>query len=250
MNGNKLISEKPLYVHDPVIHNFSAARQILPYIFKLKPIKSIIDVGCGTGTWLSVAKELGVEEILGVDGVELDQKDLKIPSSNFINTNLTQAFNLNKKFDLLICLEVAEHLPENSAKTLIDTLTSHSDFILFSAAIPEQGGQNHINEQWPEYWLNLFRTQGYFPCNILRDEFWDNKEIEWWYKQNIMIYGTKSILLSLNLPISEKIHPIIHPSLFKEKLEKINELNLFIKKEVWNPSLKRSLISLYKSIFK
>jgi SAM-dependent methyltransferase len=250
MNGSKLISESPLYVHDPVVHNFSAARQILPYILKLKPIKSIVDIGCGTGTWLSVAKEFGVEEILGVDGVNLDQEELKIPRTNFINANLSQKFNLNKNFDLLICLEVAEHLPESSSNILIDTLTNHSDFILFSAAIPSQGGQNHINEQWPEYWSDRFSAKGYFACNILRDKFWDNEEIEWWYRQNMVIYGKKFTLSSLNLPISEKIYPIIHPALFKEKLEKISELNALIKKEVLNPSLKRSLKSLYKSIFK
>src|ERR1700752_282649 len=125
-----------MYKHDPVIHNFSAAREILPYVLKLKKINSILDVGCGTGTWLSVALELGVKEIMGVDGAALAQTELKIPVSSFKNIDLTRSLNLNRKFDLAICLEVAEHLPESASKVLIDTLTDHSDFILFSAAIP------------------------------------------------------------------------------------------------------------------
>lgn len=250
MNGDKLISEKPIYVHDPVIHNFSAAKQVLPYIFKLKPVDNVIDIGCGIGTWLSVAKELGAKEILGVDGVDLDEKDLKIPLDDFIVTNLTQPFNLNKKFDLLLCLEVAEHLPESSAEILVDSLTNHSEFILFSAAIPGQGGQNHINEQWPQYWSNLFRAKGYFPCDILSIQFWHNEEVEWWYKQNMVIYGTKETFSHLNLPITEQLRSIIHPALFKEKLEKIDQLSSLVEKEIWRPSLKRSLKSLYKAVFK
>ena len=250
MNGSKLTLDKLIYKHDPVIHNFSAARQILPYLLRLKLINSVLDVGCGTGTWLSVAKDLGVSEISGIDGVNLTQSELKIPSNNFIVFNLSQPFNLHKKFDLLICLEVAEHLPESAAITLVDTLTRHSDFILFSAAIPGQGGQNHINEQWPHYWVSLFSSKGYFPCNILNDEFWNNEEVEWWYRQNMVIYGTKGALSSLNLSISEDIHPKIHPALFKEKLDKINELEIFINNEVWHPSFKKSFRNLLKSIIK
>ena len=237
-----------MYKHDPTIHNFSAAREILPNVLKLKKINSILDVGCGTGTWLSVALELGVKEIAGVDGAALDQTELKIPVGSFKNIDLTRALNLNRKFDLAICLEVAEHLPESASKVLIGTLTDHSDFILFSAAIPGQGGQNHINEQWPDYWQELFATKGYFPCDILRKAFWNNENVEWWYKQNILIYGTKEVLDARNLPVSENIDRIIHPELLAEKINVIDDLNKFIHKEIWHPGLKRSFKNLVKAI--
>ena len=170
------------YKHDPAVHNFSAARQILPFLLKLKTTNSILDIGCGIGTWLAVAKELGVRETLGVDGVDLNEAELKIPAENFIKQDLTAPIILNKKFDLLLCLEVAEHLPAEYAKILIDTLTQHSDFIIFSAAIPGQGGQNHLNEQWPGYWQNLFLSNGYYPSELLINTFWNNDEVEWWYR--------------------------------------------------------------------
>jgi SAM-dependent methyltransferase len=230
------------------VHNFSAARQILPFLLKLKTTNSILDIGCGIGTWLAVAKELGVKEVLGVDGVDLNDDELKIPAQNFIKQDLTTPIVLNKKFDLLLCLEVAEHLPGEYAKTLIDTLTLHSDFIIFSAAIPGQGGQNHLNEQWPDYWQNLFLNKGYYPSELLINTFWNNDDVEWWYRQNILIYAPKEVLSRLDLPVSNTIKSIIHPELFKEKLQLIDKLNGVIEQEVWKPTFKSALKRLIKSI--
>lgn len=238
------------YKHDPVIHNFSAARQILPFLLKLKHFNTVLDVGCGTGTWLAIAKELGINEILGIDGINLKQEELKIPIGNFINCDLTTPINLNKKFDLLLCLEVAEHLPPENAETFVEVLTRHSDFIVFSAAIPNQGGQNHLNEQWPDYWQKLFSKNGYYPSEIIRNHFWDNKDVEWWYKQNIIIYASKSMLSSLNIAVSENVKSIIHPELFNEHLDIIEKLHATIQKELWAPSFKKSVKNLIKSIIK
>ncbi|HEY5326741.1 MAG TPA: class I SAM-dependent methyltransferase [Mucilaginibacter sp.] len=248
MNSVNNFSHLVNYKHDPAIHNFSAAKQVLPFLLKLKPVDSILDIGCGTGTWLAIAKELGVKETIGVDGVDLSPEDLKIPVDNFIKRDLTGSIDLNKKFDMLLCLEVAEHLPEEFAKTLIDTLTRHSDFIIFSAAIPGQGGQNHLNEQWPDYWQKLFYDKGYYPSESLRYYLWNNKQIEWWYRQNIMIYAPKDILTVLNLPISEEVKSLIHPDLFEEKLQLIDRLNGAIEREVWTPTFKSAFKKLIKSI--
>ncbi len=236
------------YKHDTTIHNFSAAKQILPFLLKLNPVNSILDIGCGIGTWLAVAQGLGVKETIGVDGVDLTQDELKIPVNHFIKSDLTVPINLDKNFDMVLCLEVAEHLPEKYAKTLIDTLTHHSDFIIFSAATPGQGGQNHLNEQWPDYWQKLFLNNGYYPSEILRNYFWNNKEIEWWYRQNIIIYAPKAVLSALNLPLSEEVKSIIHPDLFNEKLQLINKLNALIEQEIWKPSFKSAFKRLIKSI--
>ena len=45
---------------------------------------------------------------------------------------------------------------------LVATITKHGDAVLFSAAIPGQGGQDHLNEQWPEYWQKKFEVNGYY----------------------------------------------------------------------------------------
>ena len=126
-----------------------SAREIIPLVFELIRPRSVIDVGCGSGTWLAVCQEFGVEDILGVDGDYVDEKILTIPKSRFSPRDLRKPFQIGRRFDLVLSLEVAEHLPAESAGSFIDSLTAHGDVVLFSAAIPHQGGMRHLNEQWP-----------------------------------------------------------------------------------------------------
>src|SRR5690606_34222821 len=102
--------------------------------------------------------------------------------------DLTKKLELNKKYDMAISLEVAEHLPESAADTFVESLTSHASIILFSAAIPQQGGQYHVNEQWPNYWNEKFKKRGFQAFDILRSEFWNNEHVPWWYRQNMVFF--------------------------------------------------------------
>ena len=134
--------------------------------------------------------------------------------------NLTATFDLNKKFDLLISLEVAEHLPKESADIFVKSLTTHSDFILFSAAIPGQGGQYHVNEQWPNYWNEKFVDNGYEAFDILRSHFWNNENVFWWYKQNMVIYAKKGSLVCNEFEIEKHVKSLVHPDLYSKKTTK------------------------------
>ena len=60
--------------------------------------------------------------------------------------------------------------------------------VLFSAAIPHQGGDDHINEQWPGYWAKLFARCNYVTVDCLRDHFWDDEEVAYYYAQNMLLY--------------------------------------------------------------
>lgn len=128
-----------------------SAEQIVPILLELIQPQSVIDVGCGTGTWLSVFCEHGIEDIWGVDGDYVQEEALEIPKDRFLSHDLTKPLALDRKFDLAISLEVAEHLPCDSAEAFVDSLTQLAPVILFSAAIPFQGGVGHVNEQWQEY---------------------------------------------------------------------------------------------------
>ena len=185
-----------LYIHDEITHNSSAAEQVLPILFKIYKPNSILDVGCGLGNWIEVAKKMEVEEVIGVDGSYVNRSLLKINDEEFVELDLTKPFNLNKKFDLAICLEVAEHLPESSADGLIQSLITHSDVIMFSAALPGQGGQNHINEQWQSYWIDLFNSNGFECLDLFRRRIWDNTSVEWCYRQNIFLCLTNNSLIN------------------------------------------------------
>lgn len=208
------------YVHTERMHNTIAATEILPYIFKFKNVESTLDVGCGNGSRLKAAKNLGVQEVMGLDGIQIAESEMNIESSEFCKKNLTSIFDLGKKYDLLISLEVAEHLPESAANTFIKSLTNHSDCILFSAAIPGQGGQYHVNEQWPNYWNKKFIENGYEAYDVLRNHFWNNKKVFWWYKQNMILYVKKNSGLMNNFLPDVDVSAIVHPDLYNKKTTK------------------------------
>jgi hypothetical protein len=72
---------------------------------------------------------------------------------------------------------------------LVAELTSLAPVVLFSAAIPFQGGLNHVNEQWPDYWAALFAAHGFRVADVLRWRIWNDAQVTWWYKQNILLFA-------------------------------------------------------------
>jgi SAM-dependent methyltransferase len=165
-----------------------SARQIVPLVLDLLHPQSVIDVGCGIGNWLSVFCENGIEDFLGVDGDYVDLEKILIPADRFLASDLTQPLQLEQRFDLVVSLEVAEHLPADYACTFIKSLTRLGPVVMFSAAIPFQGGSQHLNEQWPDYWAKLFNLFGYSAVDCLRPQIWQNENIDWWYVQNLLLF--------------------------------------------------------------
>jgi SAM-dependent methyltransferase len=216
------------YIHTEDTHNIKAAEIILPLVFKFSYANSIVDIGCGIGTWLSVSSSLGISDLMGVDGdyVAKDLLEKHLNLDSFLAADLSLPLALDRRFDLALCLEVAEHLPESSARNLVNSLVKCSDVILFSAAIPGQGGQNHINEQWPDYWAQLFEEHDYVFLDIIRSLIWDNPNVDFWYKQNIFLVVKKNHELASKYPISHL--PLVHPELLdrvgQNKEKDINSL--------------------------
>jgi SAM-dependent methyltransferase len=172
--------------------SLSSARAVLPLVMELIRPASVVDVGCGTGAWLSVFREQGVDKVRGVDGPWVDQDMLLIPSEHFVCSELDKPLPLSGHFDLVMSLEVAEHLPEQNAAAFVASLTGLGDVVLFSAAIPGQGGTHHVNEQWPEYWAALFEEQGFLAIDCIRNRVWRDEQVEWWYAQNMLLFVRRS----------------------------------------------------------
>lgn len=217
---------KVKYLHDTTVHNTNAASQIVPFLLNLVRPNSVIDVGCGTGTWLKIFLENGIVDVKGIEGHHLNPNSLLIPQELVELKDLEEPFALEKKFDMLISLEVAEHLQEKTAKQFVNSLAQLSDVIVFSAAIPFQGGQNHINEQPCSYWIQLFAEQGFEVSDIIRPNFWNNNKVEYWYKQNTFLFlnsnGAEKIQVK-NFP-NFLASEIVHPELFNKKAIYLNKI--------------------------
>lgn len=171
-----------------------SAKIILPIVFNEIHPHSILDVGCGTGVWLKIANELGIEDYIGIDGDYIHNDLLEIPKNKFISADLKNTFTLNRKFDLIISTEVAEHLPIENADLFISNLVEHGDFILFSAAVPGQGGTYHINEQPQQYWIEKFAKFDFLPIDLIRKNIWTKKGVDWWYKQNMFLFVKQNLI--------------------------------------------------------
>jgi SAM-dependent methyltransferase len=165
----------------------SSARAIVPLVMEWVRPRRVIDVGCGTGTWLAVFLEHGVDDVRGIDGAYVEPVALEIPRDRFMAADLREPLHVTEKYDLAVSLEVAEHLPPQCAASLIDSLVGLAPVILFSAAIPGQGGVQHLNEQWPDYWVELFRARGYLAIDCIRPRIWSNPAVDWWYAQNTLL---------------------------------------------------------------
>lgn len=197
-----------------------AASIILDRLLSIIPMPvSAIDVGCGVGTWLSVLKEKGVVNILGIEGSWVNRHYLVIESSEFLEANLEEGIPIDKKFDLAISLEVAEHLSSSVADQFVKNLTELSDYILFSAAPPFQGGSNHINEQPIDYWREKFECQGYISLDFIRPYIWNDQRIGAWYRQNVIFLVNHTKLNKIkHFSESSPANFYMHPDIFMGKL--------------------------------
>lgn len=165
-----------------------SARQILPNLLSLFAVRTTIEIGCGNGHWTQVAIDNGVIDYLVVDGPWNHRDDLLVDPAKFVEADLSKPFKQAKRFDVAICLEVAEHVATQSSITLVETLVNLADVVLFGAAIPGQGGHGHINEQWPSWWRDRFAQFDYQAFDLVRPLHWNDQSIHYWYRQNMFVY--------------------------------------------------------------
>jgi SAM-dependent methyltransferase len=196
------------YDHSSNLHTLDTPRVALPLIFSQRKPKSLLDVGCGTGTWLNAALEFGISDLYGVDGIDC-RDTLPIPATNFRQQDFTVCWELGRHFDAALCLEVGEHLEARYAATLVDTLTKHASLIVFSAACPGQPGQHHVNGQWPCYWQRLFNDHGFVCSDEVRWRLWNEDRIEAWYRQNIFVAQDDAQFAGKEPRICSVIHPAL-----------------------------------------
>lgn len=237
------------YIHNTDIHHSKDAEQIVPFLIKIFNPSSVADIGCGLGHFLKAFIDAGIKDVTGVEGPWLDESKLVIGKELVLIRDLEKSLDLQRRYDLVLCLEVAEHLREESAEQLVEVLTSHSNVVIFSAAIPGQGGQNHVNEQWIGYWESLFIKHEYKMYDIIRPYIWNMPEIFWWYRQNIVvcIKSTAEVKFKTG-PVNNYIHPELYISKvaeakeYKDWIDKIisGDIEIDLAQAILNNAIKKN----------
>ncbi|MCC8358513.1 class I SAM-dependent methyltransferase [Salinimicrobium sediminilitoris] len=232
-----------LFYQNQVLESTNSAKHIVPLINEWFLPKSIIDVGCGVGSWLNIWKNCkNVIEVKGVDAHFVDKSLFLIDDLNeFIEADLNKNLPHLKKFDVAMCLEVAEHLDEKRAVSFIKDLTDLSDVIVFSAAIPGQEGTNHVNEQFLKYWVEKFNKYDYKCYDVIRPLIWEVETISWWFRQNIVLFIKEGATLEIDLSNMQTFNcfDLVRKELLIHKIDKYNELVNLNKKK--NTSITRIL---------
>ena len=206
-----------------------SAKAILSILYKSYQPLSVVDIGCGMGSWLAAAESFGSRKLKGFDGRWVNKDNFLSNNIDFTAVDIAKdGLELKEKYDLCISVEVAEHLPEASSNRFIQTLCKASDVIIFSAAIKCQGGTSHINEQWQSYWIKLFDANGYRCFDIFRPIVWENKKVGLWYRQNIFLFVSQAADLEnfnnlQNTAIS--IANIVHPEYYLNKCANYGKLH-------------------------
>lgn len=213
-------------------HTAHAARRILGLLPTSLARNRIADIGCGTGTFLAAALGAGARYAFGMEGAWVSANMLDVKDIDFMPHDLEQDFT-GPEVDLVLSLEVAEHLSPARASSFVADLCAMAPAILFSAAIPGQGGVGHINEQWPSYWAALFGAHGRKPYDIIRPHLWTDEAIPAWYRQNTVLYLDEDSAARLSLtPDDPALLDRVHPAFWARANRELGYANALPESEV------------------
>jgi SAM-dependent methyltransferase len=216
MSGNPY-DEK--FYNEHIQASLKSAELMLAALFQSYEPSSVADFGCGRGAWLSAAKTLGATELIGFDGPWVSVGMMIDKSIAFTPIDFSEDLKLDRRVDLAISVEVAEHLPESRASWFVETICEMSDVVVFGAAIPGQGGADHVNEQWPSYWGGKFEESGYVMFDFFRPKLWAEDRCEWWYRQNTFLYVKQEVASQVQwlsrTPRVGALADAVHPRMFR-----------------------------------
>jgi len=214
---------------------YNSINAIVPIAIRIVNPTSVVDIGCGRGAWLKSFMNHGITDVIGVDGKWMEGK-IVIPKDKFIGHDLTHPLELNRRFDLAVCLEFAEHIGKEHSSRIVSMLTSLSHVVMFSAAIPGQDGDHHVNEQWPDYWAALFAKYGYVPVDTIRGKIWNDSRVDWAYAQNTIFFVDSVALVQYPsmtiITLNENMLSIVHPKLYAAKCVAATRWYIILKK-IW-----------------
>jgi hypothetical protein len=199
-----------------------SADVIVPIVMRRFAPRRVIDLGCGVGDWLQAFAAHGATDVKGYDGPWVPRSALRIPPSAFTAIDFHAELPAVERCDLAMCLEVAEHVEAATAVRCAEFLCRASDVVLFSAAIPGQGGHGHINEQYQDRWIALFASLGYGAFDLIRPSIWMDARVSWWYQQNVLVFANAAAQARFALEPQPFMASIVHPALYEKNTDPRN----------------------------
>ena len=210
-------------VYDPLFYQSSfdgslrSASQYLKVFSELIPgCTTAIDVGGGLGAWAVAARMHGLDAYVMEGDWVFECTDTEISDKytrrdRYIPADLQITLPDVGQSDLVICVEVAEHLSPERSVSFVQDLVRLGDACIFGAALPRQGGMGHINCRPTSYWVELFSQHGFMCWDVFRGQFWYNPNVEPWYAQNTFLYLNREKYPSLPGCFQASILDVYHP---------------------------------------
>jgi SAM-dependent methyltransferase len=236
---------------DQVDDSARAAAVILPIVFGALAPARVIDIGCGQGAWLAAAGALGATTLTGLDGAWVERDKLREPRITFHPTDLAVEFARPARHDLCISVEVAEHLPVSRAEGFVAACCAAADAVVFSAAVPLQGGTEHVNEQRASRWAARFAAQGFDAFDVVRARVWEDARVSWWYRQNVVVYAKRDSAAHRALASMPTVPPpfdLIHPEGFEAKLQFLLDQNASYRTRLDHPTWRQAFGTLLRAM--
>ncbi len=150
---------------------------------------SFLDIGSGATVLVKImSRLLGINDVMGID---------RYHASPLIHpADLAQPVELGRRFELVTCWELAEHIPPAAADILCSTIARHvGHWLVFTAAQPKQQGLQHVNCQPLEYWREKFVGAGLEYSDALTEKVrnvWDQIPAFEWLRQNVQVFEKES----------------------------------------------------------
>jgi SAM-dependent methyltransferase len=200
-----------------------SAREILQILAAVYPFRSVVDVGAGVGTWLRAAAEQGAEVLVGIEGNWVKDNANRFGGASYVYADLNTPLSIDRRFDLAISVEVAEHLNPDRSQGLVEEICRSSDVVIFGAAMPRQHGSAHINGRPHSFWIDLFEKRGFACLDPFRPKVWYNSSVYPWYAQNTFLFVAETIRSRFaSLPPATLVnvyHPLLVNSLVQDDVK-------------------------------
>ena len=168
-------------------HNDIPLCHVLVNFLKNSKIKTLLDLGCGPAFYVSNIAEEGIS----CEAYDGNPNTPELTNGLGQVKDLSVDFDLGKKYDFVLSLEVGEHIPQEFEDIFINNVLKHSSkYVLLSWAIPRQGGDGHFNEQPNNYIINKITALGFEYDKELSQEFRKNAKAHW-FKNTLMLFKKK-----------------------------------------------------------